>query len=322
MKYFLASFLLLLAITSCKDKPKDQPDDPEVVVKFNYELNFNKDSAYHFVAQQVAFGPRVPGTAAHAKAADYLRQKLSEFTDTAFIQEGEIRSPTEGMVNVSNVIGSIKPELKQRVLLCAHWDTRPWADEDPERPNSPSDGANDGASGVGVLLEMARQLQLQSPRIGVDFIFFDAEDMGTVEGGQRSWCLGSQYWSANKHKDDYQARFGILLDMVGSPDATFAYEMNSMNQAAWLVKQVWRYGSGLGYGRYFQPFAGGYITDDHLFVSRIAGIPTIDVIHYELESGHGFGSFWHTHEDNMDGISRETLEVVGKTVLKTVYEEH
>ena len=311
----------IVFLSQCKDGPKDQPKDDPPKEVFKYELQFDQDSAYSYVEKQVSFGPRVPGTIAHGITANYLLKEMRRLADTAFIQFGEMQTDFEGRVEIKNIIASIDPEKKNRILLCAHWDTRPEADEDPDRPNEPADGANDGASGVGVLMEVARQLAMQPARFGVDIIFFDAEDMGQTEAGQSSWCLGSQYWAENKHEADYQAKYGILLDMVGAKDAVFAFERNSLNQAEWFVKHVWRVASSIGHGKYFLPYPGGYITDDHIYVSRVAGIPTIDIIHYDIGTGSGFGDFWHTHKDNMDGISAATLNAVGETVLKTIYEE-
>ena len=228
--------LLAVLISSCTDGPKDKPKDNPPTESFKYELKFNQDSAYHYVESQVAFGPRVPGTIPHGIAANYLLNSMARLADTAFIQYGEMQTTLNGRVEIKNIIASIDPEKKNRILLCAHWDTRPQADEDPERPTEPADGANDGASGVGVLMEVARQLAAQPARYGVDIIFFDAEDMGSTEGGQASWCLGSQYWANNPHKKNYQAKYGILLDMVGAKNAVFAFERNSLNRKQYATK--------------------------------------------------------------------------------------
>ena len=213
----------------------------------------------------------------------------------------------------------INPNSKNRVLLCAHWDTRPQADQDKDRPTEPADGANDGASGVGVLLEVARQLQAQRPDAGVDIILFDAEDMGDRSGESTTWCLGSQFWAKTPHKPNYVARFGILLDMVGAKNATFGIEGYSWMYAQPYVKKVWNTANKLGHSSYFVNAQGGQVIDDHLFINKTRGIPTLDIIHYE-PSGSGFGDFWHTHDDNMSGINRETLEAVGQTVFQVVME--
>jgi glutaminyl-peptide cyclotransferase len=219
--------------------------------------------------------------------------------------------------------------MANRIVVCAHWDSRPFADydPDPENHNEPIDGANDGASGVGVLLEIARQLSSNSLRIGVDIIFFDLEDYGPPQDAQQRgqgnwWALGSQYWSKNPHQQNYNARFGILLDMVGAEDARFKMEGFSMLYAPDLVKKVWSIGNRLGYGDYFLFEQGGYIEDDHKYVNEIAKIPTINIIHLDSQSANGsFFDHWHTLNDTMENISPFTLKVVGQTVLTVIFNE-
>jgi len=189
-------------------------------------------------------------------------------------------------------------------------------------------GANDGGSGVGVLLELARQLSIQKPNIGVDIIFFDAEDYGQPSSGMimesssiDSWCLGSQFWAKNPHKPNYKAEFGILLDMVGSANANFTQESISMTYAPDIVRKVWNKASQIGHANYFrneQTFFVG--TDDHKYVNEIAKIPSIDIIHYERGTGN-FHHSWHTHQDNMDVIDKSTLKAVGQTVLAVILDE-
>lgn len=321
MKYtikLLAFTFLLLAITSCTDDSKNSSTETSVKqTKKPFTVKFDADSAYRYVQEQVDFGPRVPGTAAHAKTAVYLQYKLAQFCDTAFTQYGTMPTGRGDNVAIKNIIGTINPSQNKRILLCAHWDTRPQADQDPERPTEPADGANDGASGVGVLIEIARQLQAQRPDAGVDIVFFDAEDMGDSRGAPETWCLGSQYWSKTPHKPNYVARFGILLDMVGAENAKFAIEGNSWRYAQPYVKKVWNTAAALGHANHFVNYQGGEILDDHVFINQIRGIPTLDIIQYDA-TGSGFGDFWHTHDDNMSGINKNTLNAVGETVFKVV----
>jgi hypothetical protein len=330
LRLFLGLMLLAFFIQSCKSDNNGSTTtgttngntdtaSPPVKAKVYYKIN--ADSAYKFVAAQVAFGPRVPGSSGHKKCLDYLMQKLGEFTDTVQINQGSMKSHTGHYMTVKNLIGSINPKASKRVILAAHYDTRPHADEDPSRPTEPADGANDGASGVGVLLELARQMQINKPAIGIDIIFFDAEDGGLRNGNSETWCLGSQYWAANLHQEDYKAHYGILLDMVGATDAHFAYEAYSINTAQAPMVKVWNMAHQLGYGHYFLSVMGGSITDDHVFVNRGTGIPMIDIIDYDLHNSTGFGSFWHTHEDNMSVIDKKTLNAVGQTVLNVVMQE-
>ena len=185
-------------------------------------------------------------------------------------------------------------------------------------------GANDGASGVGVLLEVARQLHLNEPIIGVDIVLFDLEDWGTPEfytAPQRedTWCLGSQYWSQQAVKSGYKAEFGILLDMVGAPNAQFYKEQISTYYASFAVEKVWNAAQSLGFGSYFINQSGGAVTDDHLYVNRVANIPCIDIIQYNPYSTTGFGDYWHTVDDTMKNIDKNTLYVVGQTLLQVIY---
>ncbi|MEY2924369.1 MAG: hypothetical protein RLZZ337_917 [Bacteroidota bacterium] len=314
---FIALFIFGSIWAGCKEPSKGGNDNPvNTPSKPKFEVKFDADSAFSFIQKQVDFGPRVPGSMSHGMCATYLQNKLAAYCDTSFIQVGNAQDYKGKNVTINNIIGVIHPEKTKRILLCAHWDTRPQADEDAERPNQPADGANDGASGVGVLLEVARQLQLQSPDAGVDIVFFDAEDMGDRRGAAESWCLGSQYWARNPHKKNYVARFGILLDMVGPKDAVFAIEANSWQYARPYVLKVWETASDLGHGKYFINYQGGSLVDDHVFVNTILGIPTLDIIHYDVKNNTGFGDFWHTHKDNMESIDKNTLKAVGETVFK------
>jgi len=289
---------------------------------------FNADSAYRFVEQQVAFGPRVPGTEAHSDCGDYLSGKLTQYGAQVLQQRADITHYNGRNLPVRNIIGSYHPEKEKRVLLFAHWDSRPYADEesDEERQRQPIAGADDGASGVGVLLEIARQLQQQPVNVGVDIIFFDLEDWGQpsfdtqfVEGDW--WCLGSQYWAAHPHKENYKAAYGILLDMVGSTNATFMKEEYSVQYASSVVEKVWSTAARLGYGSYFLSQRGGYITDDHLPVNKQMRAPSINIINLKRDSRTGFAPHWHTLNDDMRNIDRNTLRAAGQTVMEVIYLE-
>ena len=232
------------------------------------------------------------------------------------------------ILKARNIIGSFNPDNRRRVLLCAHWDSRPYADEErsKKKQREPILGANDGASGVGVLLEMARLMQQQAPTIGVDIIFFDAEDYGIptfYKGNYKAdtWCLGSQYWGRVPHVQGYNARYGILLDMVGGRGATFYREGFSQRTAPTQVKKIWDTAQRLGFGSFFPQEDGMEVTDDHIYVYNLTRIPCVDIINYDPNAESGFGDFWHTHDDNMDVIDRATLNAVGRTVTEVVYNE-
>jgi len=318
----LSGITSVLLITSCgneTEQPNESIVQPIVEVKKTPTPNFNADSAYSFVQAQIDFGPRIPGTPAHAKCADYLSAKLKSYGFEVIIQNGTVTTFDKKKFNLKNIIGSFKPELQSRILLCSHWDTRPWADEDTKDADKPFDSANDGPSGVGVALEVARQVSLANPNIGVDIIYFDLEDWGT-SGDNDSWCLGSQYWSKNLHKPNYYANFGILMDMVGGPNAMFPKEGNSVELASAAVEKVWKAANDIGYGNYFVSQTRHFVgTDDHLPVNK-AGIPCIDIIEYNQATG-GFGEYHHTHKDNMDVIDKNTLKAVGQTLLEVIYSE-
>ena len=287
---------------------------------------FNEDSAYAYVAAQVAFGPRVPNTDSHGACAAWLANELTRHGAQVTVQEGRARAFDGTILNMKNIVGSFHLESRDRVLLFAHWDTRPFADKDSLRQREPIDGANDGASGVGVLLEIARQLGQNPADIGVDIAFFDAEDYGRPEwlpssqNGYKDWCLGSQFWAANPHRPGYRARFGILLDMVGARDAVFNQEGTSLRLAPHVVRKVWKRASDFGFGSRFSSRSTPQTIDDNLFVSELAGIPSANIVDYRVNvRPMGYGPFHHTHADNMDIIDPQTLDVVGTTVLSVVY---
>lgn len=322
----LPFLLLIVAFSACED---DTPAHKEITYEPQKEVNvpiFSGDSAYQFVADQVAFGPRVPNTAAHAECADYLSRKLKEYGAEVIVQQAVVTAFDGTPLNMKNIIGQFQPDLKKRVLLYAHWDTRPFADKDTVRMNEPIDGANDGGSGVGVLLEVARNLAQQPTDVGVDIIFFDTEDYGTPEwvedGDYTDWCLGSQYWAANLHKPGYRAKYGILLDMVGAENAVFNKEGTSMALAPSIVNKVWRAARDLGYTDLFREDVTPQTIDDNYFVTQGAGIPSANIVHYHVNVlPMGYGAFHHTHQDNMDIISKETLRKVGETVMEVIYHE-
>ncbi len=328
MNQFLGASLFFLAVclSACSGDKKDEETAkaPRTVAPA-----FSADSAYEYVAAQVAIGPRVPNTAAHRACGDYLIAELKRHGLEVTVQEGKVRAYDGTLLEMRNIIGSYKPEAAERVMLYAHWDTRPFADKDTLRQREPIDGANDGGSGVGVLLEVARHLAAgNGPDVGVDIVFFDAEDYGRPEWAPRTdtdyrdWCLGSQYWAAQPHKVGYRAKFGILLDMVGAQDAVFNQEGTSLVYAPTVVTKVWNAARDLGYGHLFRSDKTPQTVDDNLFVSELAGIPSVNIVHYQVTVlPMGYGAFHHTHRDNMAIIDRKTLDAVGKVVMDVVWNE-
>lgn len=318
--------LFAAAMISCSQTPSSSSAKVESQpVKQQNVPAFDADSAWVFVENQVKFGPRVPNSEAHVACGNYLTSELKRFGAQVYEQEATLTAYNGTQLKAKNIIGSYNPENSKRVLLFAHWDSRPYADhdKDPANHKKPIDGADDGASGVGVLLEMARQFSIKSPAIGIDIIFFDAEDYGTPEFvkeyKENTWCLGAQFWAKNPHVKGYKADFGILLDMVGAKNASFFKEATSMRYAPQIVELVWSTARDLGYGKFFINAEGGAITDDHQYVILGRNIPCIDIIYTDPESDNGFGPHWHTQNDTMDNIDRETLKAVGQTVLQVVY---
>lgn len=291
---------------------------------------FSSDSAYAFIERQMAFGPRVPNSKAHNDCAVWLIQTLREQGAIVELQRGQMPDYRGNMQQIYNIIAHFStPQTanRPRVLLGAHYDTRPWCDEEENYNdryyNVP--GANDGASGVGVLLEIGRQLGQHiadsTLRTPVDIVLFDCEDMGTPRfytGAERedTWCLGAQLWATSYAKINAPAyQYGIVLDMVGAPDASFPRELYSTQYAANYQQQIWNTAEKLGYGNYFNNQQSYPITDDHYYVNYIAGIPCVDIIHYDIRNATGFPHWWHTRKDNMDNISKSTIQAVGEVVM-------
>ncbi|MBO4281620.1 MAG: M28 family peptidase [Bacteroidales bacterium] len=322
---FLCGALLLLCATACRHENNNATppqENEEAVVR----PDFSADSAYAFVAAQCAFGPRVPNTEAHRRCGAYLRQTLERFCDTVYVQEYSVRTYNNLTLKACNLIGCFNPQAEKRILVAAHWDSRPYADHDPDPAlhRTPIDGANDGGSGVGVLLETARQLSLKRPETGVDILFFDAEDYGSPqdeEGSTDDWCLGSQYWAKHPHVTAYKARFGILLDMVGGQNAVFCKEGTSAFYAQDIQNRIWNYAARLGHAAHFSPKETPAIIDDHLYINQITSIPVIDIIEYHAGTGSGFNPNWHTVNDRLENIDRASLQRVGEVVLYTLYNE-
>ena len=320
-RFKILGILSILGIlVSCSKKP--------VVIE---RPAFCSDSAYAYIEKQMSFGPRVPNGKGHTDCCVWLIEKLRELGAEVELQKGykpDYRGNNQQIYNVIGHFYTSENASRPRILLGAHYDTRPWCDEEEEYSdrfyNVP--GANDGASGVGVLLEVARQLGLKANGEGlkanVDIIFFDCEDMGTPRfylGQERedTWCLGSQLWATNyaNEEESVKYQFGIILDMVGAPNASFPREMYSTQYASNYQQRIWRSAEQLGYGAMFNNQQSYPITDDHYYVNYIAGIPCVDIIHYDIRNATGFPEWWHTRNDDMSNISKQTLQAVGEVVM-------
>ena len=323
------SLVIVVFIASCTNDNKNNNVTPPVKTVAAPKIptpDFNADSAYSFVKAQVDFGPRIPGTKPHERCADYLVAKLKSYGLKVTFQNGTVKTYDGKQFNLKNIIAEYKPDLNNRILLTAHWDTRPWADLDSIKKDKPFDGADDGASGVAVLMELARQLGISKVEKGVDIIFFDIEDYGQQSSSgiesqkEDTWCLGSQYWAKNPHKPGYFADYGILLDMVGGKNPVFPKEGTSLAYAPDIVKKIWDIAGRMGYGNYFSNEETGETIDDHLYINTLAHLKCIDIVHYEVAK-HNYPYFHHAHSDNMDVIDKNTLKMVGQLLLEVIFSE-
>ena len=325
LAYFLPSFK--------SNAPDADPETEEVAARRQpVGPTFSADSAMAFCQAQCNFGPRTMNSPAHEQCGGWIAKKFASYGLEVSLQKADLTGYDGTTLHSTNIIASYRPEATDRLLVCAHWDSRPWADNDPDSANwhKPVMAANDGASGVAVMLEIARLISPDSTlnsQLGIDFICFDAEDYGfphweTGDDPGNTWALGSQYWAANLHKDGYTARFGILLDMVGGQGAQFYQEGMSKYYARNIVDKVWKAASVVGYGSYFPVKEGGGITDDHIPVNTIAKIPTIDIIpYYPACEQSSFGPTWHTVNDDMAHIDKGTLQAVGQTLIQVLFSE-
>lgn len=332
MHRFFATILtasLVMVTTGCggQKKPASQPQaNPDDTVTAIPAPDFNADSTYSFIYDQVKMGPRVPGSAAHDRCEHYITSSLKAYgADTVSVQRATVTAFDGTRLPMANIMASFNTSAPRKILLLAHYDTRPWADEEEDESlrHKPIDGANDGGSGVGVLLEIARQIGMKSPEIGVDMLFTDVEDYGTSDGEESdgSWCLGTQYWAdSNPYMGSLRPDYGILLDMVGGTGAVFTREYTSTRLAPDVVNRVWGTAASSPYSSRFSNEIQGAAMDDHIYVNK-TGIPCIDIIEIANPQTGSFPPSWHTHADNMSSIDRSTLKAVGQVVMDVIYSE-
>lgn len=323
-KYIFLSFLIVAALfSSCKSNKQVEevlnPVGPAFIA----------DSAMAYCQAQCDFGPRTMNSKAHDLCEKWIINKFKGFGLEVETQKADLTGWDGTKLHSTNIIAHFNPQAERRILICAHWDSRPWADNDPDSTNWHKTvlAANDGASGVGVMLEVARLLQNDTTlAIGVDLVCFDAEDYGTPqwaeknEDSENTWALGAQYWAKNL-PENYKPQFGILLDMVGGQGAKFYQEQFSLRYAASIVDKVWSAARHAGYGSMFTNEVGGQITDDHIPVNE-AGIPTVDIIPFYPDCRQSsFGPTWHTINDDMEHLDINTLKAVGQTLIQVIYSE-
>lgn len=326
----LFGILATLGFTGCRigDASKGETTtDTQDKKSIKSPAKFNRDSAYSYVRRQVAFGPRVSGTEENRLCREYLVNELKRHgAQNVNVQHGEVTAFNGDRLPIGNIMGSYNPDAKDRILLLAHYDTRPWCDSDHNEENrmKPVLGANDGGSGVAVLLEVARHLNKTEAPVGVDILFVDAEDYGQSSGfstHDSSWCLGTQYWVDNiPYSVDSLPRYAVLLDMVGGAGAKFHREYFSDKSASKLVDKVWSMAARSGYENRFVNKPGGAVVDDHIFINA-AGIPAIDIIESKNDATGTFAPTWHTTDDTLENIDPSSLEAAGQTVLNLIYNE-
>lgn len=335
MKKSLSFFLsaccaATILTTACQNKPQTSNEPKETVEVYTPSVVFNADSAMASIQTQCDFGPRTPESKAHQLCGDYIVSKFASYGLEVTEQKTTVTGWDKKKLPCRNIVAAYRPDLEERIVFASHWDSRPWSDNDPKKENHRTAvmGANDGASGVGVMIELARLLKEINPNIGVDFVCFDMEDYGAPYWGEddapndgSDWCLGSQYWSRNPHKSGYTARYGILLDMVGGKNARFCYEGFSLRYAPDIVQKIWALAQTVGADNYFVNEDGSWATDDHVAMNEIACIPTVDIIPYHKGQEASFGPTWHTINDTPENISLETLKAVGQTMVEVITNE-
>lgn len=313
--------LLSLILAGCKDTKKgDTASSARSAPPSKVIPVFDSKRAFQYLIAQTNFGPRNPGSVGHQRCLDYLTQELQQFADAVNQQKFTYPGYDGEQLRLTNIIASFNLSAGNRVLLCAHWDTRPRADQDKDQSkrNLPILGANDGASGVAVLLELARQMKQHPPPVGVDIVLFDGEDYGR-ESDINNFCLGSKYFAANKPQG-FNPLFGILLDMVGDKHLKIPKEGYSVQYAADVIDMVWSVARDLGVFQ-FADETGSPVYDDHRSLN-FAGIKTIDLIDADLVGNHGTDparKYWHTTQDTPDKCSAESLEAVGKVLVYIIY---
>lgn len=321
--------LSVMAMTACgkartASSAADVAQDAPMV-----EARFDADSAYAYVAAQTAFGPRVPNSDAHARCGAWLAGKLAELGAANVTVDSCTLTAYDGThLNARNITAQVNPAANKRILLLSHWDSRPWADheKDPSLRRRPIDGANDGASGVGVILELVRTLAANQPKVGVDVLLVDAEDYGrhndehALTSDEDSWALGSKYWAQNPTVDLSKVRYAVLLDMVGGKNAVFPREYFSEYTAKDINDKVWKAARQAGYADRFPDRLGSPVIDDHISLMN-AGVAAVDIIENDNPATNSFNPTWHTLDDNIDNIDKETLRAVGQTLLNLIYSE-
>lgn len=336
LKVWVTAFTLIAALSACQPgcNPPEKPQTPPVPKSAEAEASesakatragpaIDENYAYDMILKYEKFGPKVPGTLAHEKAGDWIVSELKSIGGmTVHEQKGSATTFDGVKIPVRNIIAQYKPDAKTRYLLTAHWDNRPFADQDgPRNARKPVPGVNDGGSGVAVLLSIAKAVQGmgEKPAFGIDFAFWDAEDWGDPHGEADTYCLGSQLWVKERVPANYTAKFGLNFDMVGRIGSLFPIEGHSMKKAPHVVKSLREAAAVVGYQSLFPDYSAGFITDDHLFVMEGTGIPMVDIIYMDPDGR--FPPEWHTTNDTSKVISRDVLKGVAQTSVQLIFSQ-
>lgn len=313
------SFLIIgLLLAGCRNEKPTSVSVKKDPVKVP---SFSQENAYDHIVKQLEFGTRNPGSDGHVLCKDWFVQQFTSYGATVEAQHFKANVYDGSSHDAWNIIAQFNPEKKERVILSAHWDTRFIGEEDGSKDmrDKPIPGADDGASGCGVLLEIGRLIGENAIDLGVDIILWDAEDQGKRgEGNDLTWCLGSQHWAKNKHKDNYRAKFGINLDMIGAKDPSFGKDYFSKKYAGQVVDKVWKLAQNMGYSDAFRDIDTGGLMDDHRIICEMAGIPMLDIIN-QPETPNRFIPQWHTHDDDISVIDKRSLKIVGQVVTAVIY---
>jgi len=319
--YTLFMIVLMLTIfNGCESKKQPEQSIPEITLSKNVQSpKSNPSNIYASVEKQLENGPRVVGSKAHELTKGYFLSTLTLYANKVETQNFELVGYDNEKLALTNIIAKFNPTAKKRIFICGHWDSRPRSDQesDSKLQSLPVPGANDGASGCAVMLELARIMKDRSPEIGVDLIFLDGEDYGK-SSDLTMFCLGSKYFAANVR--EYSPEFGILLDMVGDKEAQFLQEQNSLIFGGEIVNLVWDAAKNIGAST-FVPEQGSSIYDDHIPLNQ-SGLKTVDIIDASLVGADvsvGRRHYWHTTHDTIDNISKETLGQVADVLLNVIY---
>ena len=328
MRYILFAVLACM-LTACGGRSGRNIGGPDTITLAPCPT-FNADTCMKYIQEQCNFGPRVTGSKEAEQCRQYLVEQFRRFGAVVEEQQADVTLWDGKVLPACNIIAKLNPDNTDRIIICAHWDSRPWADNDEDEKNhrTPVMAANDGASGVAMMMEICRLLQQNPIKVGIDFICFDAEDMGTPQWAETeestsdTWCLGSKFWAERAREEGYHARYGVLLDMVGGRGSVFPIEKVSQDYAEPIASLMVRLGNQIGYGHYFPlDKEGGYLMDDHVNVNRIARIPCIDIVPNFTDGPSSFGPTWHTVNDTPENIDVNVLEAVGQTLTQLIYNE-